>query len=202
MSFSPVMVASGSQPNRKDYNVASDLEEDMGDSDEANEDVSNELRKVNFLLQVFILALESIEVKVLTKLREYPGVATKAVKALDFLFNVMEYIKREKDAYYFITFDNDDVCRYLKVIGFGDFTTSSKSTPKITRDDRWGKWGVFLKGASYRDVEIRFLNSPSTISKYHNQVLQALVKLSIDNVRPYQSQHQVPPEIAEKSRFF
>lgn len=42
MSFSPLMVASGSQPNRKNKNKASYLEEHIGDSDEANEDISNE----------------------------------------------------------------------------------------------------------------------------------------------------------------
>ena len=42
MSFQPMMVASRSNPNRKDQNVLSDLKEHMGDGDEANEDVSNE----------------------------------------------------------------------------------------------------------------------------------------------------------------
>ncbi|KAJ8434514.1 LOW QUALITY PROTEIN: hypothetical protein Cgig2_030137 [Carnegiea gigantea] len=45
----------------------------------------------------------------------------------------------------------------------------------------------FTRGASYRDVQIRLPHSPSTISKYHNQVLQALVNLSIDIVKPHQS---------------
>lgn len=44
---------------------------------------------------------------------------------------------------------------------------------------------IFARGASYRDVQIQFPHSPSTISKYHNQILQALVNLSVDIVRLY-----------------
>ncbi|KAJ8421346.1 hypothetical protein Cgig2_027954 [Carnegiea gigantea] len=61
---------------------------------------------------------------------------------------------------------------------------------------------IFARGASYRDVEIQFRHSPSTIGNYHNQVLEALVKLYVDIVRPYQSQDEVPPEIAQKPGFY
>lgn len=166
MGFSPMMVASASQVNRKNKNVASDLEEHMGDSDEANEEVPNEevqfigaaesrssprsvhtisrkrrsecktlgdsrrqMRELLDLLerdaQVQIRMREEARAQpqpstyqqVLTKLREHPGVAARGP---DFIFNVMEYIRREEDADYFIIFDNEDVRRYLKTRGFGD----------------------------------------------------------------------------------
>ncbi|KAJ8422707.1 hypothetical protein Cgig2_002691 [Carnegiea gigantea] len=59
----------------------------------------------------------SIYQEVLTKLREHPGIA---ITRLDFIFEVMEYIRCEKDAKYFILFDNDDVRRYLQVRGMDD----------------------------------------------------------------------------------
>ncbi|KAJ8434074.1 hypothetical protein Cgig2_007589 [Carnegiea gigantea] len=55
--------------------------------------------------------------KVLTKLREHPRVA---VKGLDFIFNVMEYIRREQDFDYFVVFNDDDITRYLRVRGLED----------------------------------------------------------------------------------
>ncbi|KAJ8434569.1 LOW QUALITY PROTEIN: hypothetical protein Cgig2_014400 [Carnegiea gigantea] len=61
---------------------------------------------------------------------------------------------------------------------------------------------IFTRGASYRYVEIRFRHSRSTISNYHNQVLEALVKLSVNIVRPYRSQDEVPPKIAQKPGFY
>ena len=61
---------------------------------------------------------------------------------------------------------------------------------------------IFARGASYRDVQIRFWHSPSTISTYHNQLLETLLKLSADIVRPYRSQDEVAPEIAQKPGFY
>ena len=61
---------------------------------------------------------------------------------------------------------------------------------------------IFARGASYRDVEIRFRHSPSTVSTYHNQVLETLVKLSADIVRPYRSPDEVSPEITQKLGFY
>ena len=61
---------------------------------------------------------------------------------------------------------------------------------------------IFARGASYRDVEIRFRHSPSTISTYHNQVLETLVKLSADIIRPHRSPDEVSPEIAQKPGFY
>ncbi|KAJ8435024.1 hypothetical protein Cgig2_013674 [Carnegiea gigantea] len=252
--------------------MTSDLKEHMGDSDEASEDISNEVihslvpRKVDLILEVLIPALKSVEVKVqvqnalvvlhvreeariqpqpsvyqqvLTNLRKHAGVIAKGPV---FMFNVMENIRREKDAYYFIIFDNDDVGKYLQVRGMDDneeraidtllmYTLEQISSlnrldfcwkllrleqdafiylVKIMIEKELLDEESFLKatkivaitlyilsrGASYGDIEIRFLHSPSTISLYHNQVLQALVNLSINIIGPYQSQHQVPLEIA------
>lgn len=61
---------------------------------------------------------------------------------------------------------------------------------------------IFARGASYHDVENRLQHSPSTISTYHNQVLETLVKLSADIVRPYRSQDEVSLEITQKSGFY
>ena len=61
---------------------------------------------------------------------------------------------------------------------------------------------IFARGASYRDLEIRFRHSPSTVSTYHNQVLETLVKLSADIVRSYRSPDEVSPEIAQKPGFY
>ena len=55
--------------------------------------------------------------KVLTKLRQHHGVAAKGP---DFIFTVMEYIRREQDFEYFVVFNNDDITRYLRVRGLGD----------------------------------------------------------------------------------
>ena len=58
------------------------------------------------------------------------------------------------------------------------------------------------RGASYREIEDRFQHSPSTISVYHKQVLNGLVQLSSDIVRPYQSQDEVPVEIFQRKGFY
>ncbi|KAJ8438634.1 LOW QUALITY PROTEIN: hypothetical protein Cgig2_016380 [Carnegiea gigantea] len=58
------------------------------------------------------------------------------------------------------------------------------------------------RGASYREAEDRFQHSPSTIGKYHKQVLDSLVQLSADIVRSYQSQDEVAPEILQKKGFY
>ena len=61
---------------------------------------------------------------------------------------------------------------------------------------------ILARGTSYRDVEVRFGHSPSTIGKYHNLVLQTLVNVSLDILMTYQSQLKVPPEIANSPIFF
>ncbi|KAJ8423138.1 hypothetical protein Cgig2_016491 [Carnegiea gigantea] len=58
------------------------------------------------------------------------------------------------------------------------------------------------RGASYQEAEDRFQHSPSTIGKYHKQVLHGLVQLSSDIVRSYQSQDEVPAEILQKNGFY
>ena len=158
LSFSPAMGASGSQPRPVPQNSAVDLEEHVGDSDEAEDDELNEQREVsagaesrspprttqtNFrkrrseggssgdrrrlreeldsevhnalaLMRVRVEARlhppPSIYETVLTKLRDHPGVAAKGE---DFIFTVMEYIRREQDFEYFAVFNNNDITRYL-----------------------------------------------------------------------------------------
>jgi len=140
LSFSPAMGASGSRWRPPQQNLAVDLEEHVGDSDEAEDDECNEQKEVSAgaesrspprsiqtnarkrrseggssgdrrrmrqeldaevhnPLALMRLKAESrlnpppsTYEKVLTKLREHPGVAAKGP---DFIFNVMEYIRRE-----------------------------------------------------------------------------------------------------------
>ncbi|KAJ8429840.1 hypothetical protein Cgig2_001127 [Carnegiea gigantea] len=121
-------------------------------------------RKVDHLLEVFTPTLESVQVKVevlnalavlrtreetraqprssiyqqvLMKLRQHPGVATSG---LDFIFSVMECIRREKDANYFAIFDDVDISKYLTN---DEEERPVEFTPKTPKDDRWGKWGNF-----------------------------------------------------------
>ncbi|KAJ8436744.1 hypothetical protein Cgig2_009718 [Carnegiea gigantea] len=54
---------------------------------------------------------------------------------------------------------------------------------------------ILARGANYREAEDCFQRSPSTIGKYHKQVLDGLVQLFGDIVRPYQSQDELPTEI-------
>ncbi|KAJ8430906.1 hypothetical protein Cgig2_008409 [Carnegiea gigantea] len=61
---------------------------------------------------------------------------------------------------------------------------------------------VLARGASYQEAEDCFQHSPSTIGKYHKQVLDGLVKLSSDIVRPYQSQDELSAEILQKKGFY
>ena len=57
------------------------------------------------------------------------------------------------------------------------------------------------KPASVRDATERFQHSVVTISKYFNKVLEALITLSRDIIRPYQSYHEVPEEIQNNAKF-
>ncbi|KAJ8432408.1 hypothetical protein Cgig2_013822 [Carnegiea gigantea] len=142
-------------------------------------------RKVNHLLEAFALMLESVEVKVevqiLTKLRQHIGVATRGP---DFTFNVIEYIKCEKDVDYFV----DDEERVVNT--FLLYTLARSSSQKVLSPHHRLPKMIVVKWGNVHT------------SSYNNQLLQALAKLSIDIVRPYRSQHQVPPEIAEKWGFF
>lgn len=56
--------------------------------------------------------------------------------------------------------------------------------------------GIFLyimaKGSSYRDAAGRFQHSIATIGLYFKQVLEAMVHLSTEIIRPYQSLSEVP----------
>ncbi|KAJ8444294.1 hypothetical protein Cgig2_029707 [Carnegiea gigantea] len=141
LSFSPVMRASSSQRRLVQQNLAVDLEEHVGDSDEAEDDEYNEQTETNArkrrseggssgdrkrqrqeldaevhnALALMCLKAESrlnsppsTYEEVLTKLREYPGVAAKGP---DFIFTVMEYIR---------LFNDDDITGSLRVRGLGD----------------------------------------------------------------------------------
>ncbi|KAJ8438316.1 hypothetical protein Cgig2_018796 [Carnegiea gigantea] len=134
-SFSPAMGSSGSERCLAQQDLAVDLEEHVGDSDEAEDDEHNEQMEVSagaesecwggslgdrWRLREELdsevhnaLAL----MRVLTKLREHPGVAAKGP---DFIFTVMEYIRREQDFEYFVIFNDDDITRYLRVRGLRD----------------------------------------------------------------------------------
>ncbi|KAJ8445649.1 hypothetical protein Cgig2_009050 [Carnegiea gigantea] len=61
---------------------------------------------------------------------------------------------------------------------------------------------ILVRGASYQEAEDRFQHSPLTIGKYHKQVLDGLVQLSSDIIRPYQSQDELPAEILQKKGFY
>ncbi|KAJ8424846.1 hypothetical protein Cgig2_009134 [Carnegiea gigantea] len=321
LSFSLAMGASGSRRRPVQQNLAVDLEEHVGDSDEAEDDEYNEQTKVSDgaesrspprtiqtnarkrrsecrssgdrrrmrqeldaevhnAFPLMCLKAESRHnpplstyERVLTKLREHLGVAAKGP---DFIFNVMEYIRREQDFDYFVVFNDDDLTRYLRVRGMDkeedcvvdtlilhtlvqscsqQRTASHPRLPRTIGEESGGAFihrvlnstredfcqqllrlerdafihlvnviiesraideGCFIKiaeivalslyifarGASYHDVEIRFRHSPSTVSTYHNQVLETLVKLSTDIIRPYRSPPEVSPEIAQKLGFY
>ena len=165
LSFSPAMGASGSRRRPVQQNLAVDLEEHVGDSDEAEDDEYNEQTevsagaesrspprtiqtntrkrrseggssgdrrpmsheldaKVHNALALMRLKVESTlnpppstYDKVLTKLREHPGVVAKGP---DLIFNVMEYVRHEQDCDHFVVFNDDDITRYLRVRGLGD----------------------------------------------------------------------------------
>ncbi|XP_021714971.1 uncharacterized protein LOC110682928 [Chenopodium quinoa] len=61
---------------------------------------------------------------------------------------------------------------------------------------------MMAKADSYRDVAERFQHSISTISIYFRAVLKALVSLSCDIIRPYQSFNESPPEIKNNSLYW
>ncbi|KAJ8446922.1 hypothetical protein Cgig2_013223 [Carnegiea gigantea] len=128
LSFSLVIGASGSQPNRMEQNVSLDLEDRMGNSAEANEDdfinyiqligaeesrspprnaqIQHALAVLRIREEARALPQPSIYQQVLTKLRQHPGVGTRGP---DFIFATMEYIRREQDTYHFVIFDDEDI---------------------------------------------------------------------------------------------
>lgn len=61
---------------------------------------------------------------------------------------------------------------------------------------------IMAKGASYRDVADRFKHSVSTISYYFRKVLNALVILSHDIIRPHHDLREVSPEVEENSLYW
>ena len=104
-----------------------------------------------------------------------------------------------------------DLCRKVLRLDKDVFT----HLVNIFIERRLLKYGRFIKAAeivvitlfilargSYREAEDRFQHSPSTIGKYHKQVLDGLVKLSSDIIRPYQSQDELADEIFQKQGFY
>uniref|UniRef100_A0A803MUM5 DUF8040 domain-containing protein n=1 Tax=Chenopodium quinoa TaxID=63459 RepID=A0A803MUM5_CHEQI len=61
---------------------------------------------------------------------------------------------------------------------------------------------ILAKGLSYRDASDKFKHSISTICKYHNKVLKALVNLFFDIIRPHRDLSKVPPEVANGTRYW
>uniref|UniRef100_A0A803LSC2 DUF8040 domain-containing protein n=1 Tax=Chenopodium quinoa TaxID=63459 RepID=A0A803LSC2_CHEQI len=61
---------------------------------------------------------------------------------------------------------------------------------------------ILAKGLSYRDASDKFKHSISTICKYYNEVLEALVNLSFDIIRPHRDLSKVPPEVANSTRYW
>ncbi|KAJ8423044.1 hypothetical protein Cgig2_021863 [Carnegiea gigantea] len=61
---------------------------------------------------------------------------------------------------------------------------------------------ILAREESYREAEVRFQHYPSTIGKYHKQVLDGLVQLSASIVRLYQSQDELAIEILQKKGFY
>ncbi|KAL6533678.1 hypothetical protein OROHE_013511 [Orobanche hederae] len=61
---------------------------------------------------------------------------------------------------------------------------------------------ILAKGASYRDAADRFQHSISTVSYYFRKVLDALVTLSFDIVRPHADLSMVPSEIRDNSLYW
>ncbi|XP_021758690.1 uncharacterized protein LOC110723655 [Chenopodium quinoa] len=66
--------------------------------------------------------------------------------------------------------------------------------------------GIFLyimaKGSSYRDAAGRFQHSIATIGLYFKQVLEAMVHLSTEIIRPYQSLTVVPKKIGDSTKYW
>lgn len=61
---------------------------------------------------------------------------------------------------------------------------------------------MLAKANSYRDAAKRFQHSISTIGNYNRKVLESLVALSKDLVRPYQSLNEIPTKIANGAKYF
>ncbi|XP_074284106.1 uncharacterized protein LOC141608662 [Silene latifolia] len=61
---------------------------------------------------------------------------------------------------------------------------------------------ILAKGSSYRDVADRFKHSISTICVYFKKVLDALVILSHDIIRPHRDLLEVPPEVENNSLYW
>lgn len=61
---------------------------------------------------------------------------------------------------------------------------------------------LLAKGNSYRDAADTFKHSVSTISKYFKRVLDALIIVSFDIIRPHRDFSEVPPEVANNPLYW
>ncbi|KAL9672593.1 hypothetical protein QQ045_028844 [Rhodiola kirilowii] len=61
---------------------------------------------------------------------------------------------------------------------------------------------LLAKGASYRHVADTFKRSPTSVGKYFHRVVEALMKLSFNVIRPHKSLDEVPAKIANSSMYF
>ena len=62
---------------------------------------------------------------------------------------------------------------------------------------------ILARGACYRDVKDKFKRGLAVVHRYHAQVLQELVKLLADVIRPYQDFNLVPTQITNsKGRYW
>ncbi|KAJ8445670.1 LOW QUALITY PROTEIN: hypothetical protein Cgig2_007146 [Carnegiea gigantea] len=104
------------------------------------------------------------------------------------------------------------LCRKVFRLGKDAFThlVSIFMERGLLKEDRFVKlteivainFFILARGASYREAENCFQHYPSIIDKYHKQVLDGLVRLFANIVRPYQSQNEFPTEIVEKKGFY
>ncbi|KAL2899928.1 putative nuclease HARBI1 [Bienertia sinuspersici] len=61
---------------------------------------------------------------------------------------------------------------------------------------------ILAKGDSYRDASDRFKHSPSTICHYFHKVLDALIALSCDIIRPHRDLTEMSPEVVNSSKYW
>ncbi|CAO2836365.1 unnamed protein product [Amaranthus hypochondriacus] len=61
---------------------------------------------------------------------------------------------------------------------------------------------ILAKGASYRTTADKFQHGLATISKYFRKVLQALIMLSTEIIKPFQDLNDVPDKIANDSKYW
>ncbi|KAL2934755.1 putative nuclease HARBI1 [Bienertia sinuspersici] len=61
---------------------------------------------------------------------------------------------------------------------------------------------ILAKGDSYRDASDRFKHSPSTICHYFHKLLDALIALSCDIIRPHRDLTEMSLEVVNSSKYW